>query len=127
MTHAPPPPGPKDVDIRVHEAPEKMDVQILGEISMKDPSAVLMPHFEDIHRRALDRSLEEVRLDLTGLDYLNSAGILALIKWIKMVQDVPGDRRYKLHVVYTTEKNWQRIGIKTMCLMAEDVVRMTKI
>ena len=103
-----------------------VELRFSGNIDMRDPSAVLGPYYEKVHNEAAANKVPEVRLDLRNLTYLNSSGILTLVKWIKRLQDMPSDERYKFHIVYSNDITWQRISILTISKMAADVVQVSK-
>jgi hypothetical protein len=116
----------EDVQIHAKEIEGGAELEFVGEISMPDPSDVLLSYVTQVHRQALEHGFSEVRLDFTKLEYLNSSGILLFLKWIKMIQGAPPDVRYTLHIVYTGERDWQRVGIVTVAKMATGVVKITK-
>ncbi len=93
---------------------------------MPNPSDVLLSYVTRVHQQVMEQGFSEVRLDFTKLEYLNSSGILLFLKWIKMIQGAPPEVRYTLHIVYTRERDWQRVGIVTVAKMATDVVKVTK-
>ena len=103
-----------------------VELRFTGNIDMRDPSSVLSPYYEQVHTEATANKMPEVRLDLRNLTYLNSSGILTLVKWIKRLQDTPADQRYKFHIIYSNDITWQRISILTISKMAGDVVQVSK-
>jgi hypothetical protein len=103
-----------------------VELRFTGNIDMRDPSSVLSPYYEKVHAEATTNKAPEVRLDLRNLTYLNSSGILTLVKWIKRLQDTPADQRYKFHIIYSNDITWQRISILTISKMAGDVVQVSK-
>jgi hypothetical protein len=116
-------------DLRIEPAdlPEGgVELRFSGTIDMRDPSAILLPYYDHVHDQVTANKAPEVRLDLRNLAYLNSSGILTLVKWIKKLQDTPAEQKYKFHIVYSGDINWQRISILTISKMAADVVTVSK-
>lgn len=103
-----------------------VELRFSGTIDMRDPSSILLPYYDQVHDHVTANKVPEVRLDLRNLAYLNSSGILTLVKWIKKLQDMPAEQKYKFHIVYSGDINWQRISILTIGKMAADVVSVSK-
>ncbi len=116
----------EDVQIHAKEIEGGAELEFVGEISMPNPSDVLLTYVTQVHRQAMEQGFSEVRLDFTKLEHLNSAGILLFLKWIKMIQGAPPELHYTLHIVYAGERDWQRVGIVTVAKMAAGVVKTTK-
>lgn len=117
----------EDLRIEPSDIPEGgLELRFSGTIDMRDPSSILLPYYDQVHDQVTANKVPEVRLDLRNLAYLNSSGILTLVKWIKKLQDTPADRKYKFHIVYSGDINWQRISILTISKMAADVVSVSK-
>ncbi|UCF80896.1 MAG: hypothetical protein JSV08_00265 [Acidobacteriota bacterium] len=116
----------EDIQIHAKEIEGGAELEFVGEISMPDPSDILFSYMTQVHQQAMEHGFSEVRLDFTKLEYLNSAGILLFLKWIKMIQDASPELRYTLHIVYAGERDWQRVGIVTVAKMAAGVVKTTK-
>lgn len=114
------------VEILPKSMAKGIELEFVGEISMKDPSKIFLPYVEQVHQEALEHGASEVRLNLTKLSYLNSSGILMFMKWIKLIQGAPPDSRYMLHIVYRKSIAWQRVGMRTLRKMAPSVVNLTE-
>ena len=73
------------VGIEVSDIPSGVAVTIVGEIDMQDPSVILDPLFDKIHKGAMASGLKFVDFDLRQLSFLNSSGIKAIAKWISEI------------------------------------------
>lgn len=101
-----------------------MRVVMSGAVEMRDPGDVLNPYWTSIDEQARDRSLKRVELDVRDLNFMNSSGILTLVRWITKLKNAPA---YQLVLEYDRNVTWQRTSIPTLAKLAPAAVVTSEI
>lgn len=104
-----------------------MRVVVSGAVEMREPGDVLNPYWTSIDEQARSRSLKRVELDLRDLNFMNSSGLLTLVRWItklKVQAPAPG---YQLVLQYDRNVTWQRTSIPTLAKLAPAAVITSEI
>ena len=99
-----------------------MRIRMSGAVEMRDPGDLLTPYWNKIDEIALERSLRRVEVDLRDLNFMNSSGILTLVRWITKAKTHAADKSYQLVLQYDRNVTWQRTSIPTLAKLAPDVV-----
>jgi hypothetical protein len=97
-------------------------VTIRGDIDQASPKTFLAPFFEEIHVAAEKDSVHEVRVDIRGLNFLNSAAVKELIAWVLKRNRLPPGKKYVLEFVYDSSILWQRVTMPTLSQLDPDFV-----
>ena len=94
------------------------DTAILkGEIDVAKPGNILNPFFDKIK----DQMDEQVRLDFTNLDFLNSSGIKCIVSFV--MGKKPGS---KVVFVVDSNKTWQETSLEVIQSLDEDNISIEK-
>jgi len=93
-------------------------IKMQGAVEMRDPGELLTPYWNTIDERARQRSLKRIEVDLRDLNFMNSSGILTMVRWITKAKD----KAYQLVLQYDRNVTWQRTSIPTLAKLAPDVV-----
>ncbi len=101
----------------VHDT--KMRLTMSGTVEMRDPGEMLNPFWSRIDMEARNRSLQSVEVDLQDLSFMNSSGILTLVRWITKLK---ASAAYRLVIRYDRNVTWQRSSIPTLAKLAPNVV-----
>lgn len=101
----------------VHET--KMRLTMSGAVEMRDPGEMLNPFWTRIDLEARNRHLQSVEVDLRDLNFMNSSGILTLVRWITKLKV---SNAYRLVFQYDRNVTWQRSSIPTLAKLAPNVV-----
>jgi hypothetical protein len=104
---------------------DTLRVAISGAVEMRDPGDVLNPYWTLIDEEALRRNLKVVELDASDLNFMNSSGILTLVRWITRCK--PRSQGYRLVLRYDHNVTWQRASIPTLAKLAPNVVEAAEI
>ncbi|HEV7485767.1 MAG TPA: hypothetical protein VGQ65_08790 [Thermoanaerobaculia bacterium] len=99
---------------------DTLHVSMSGAVEMRDPGDVLNPYWTLIDEEARRRDLKVVELDVRDLNFMNSSGILTLVRWITRCKS-HGDG-YRLVLQYDRNVTWQRSSIPTLAKLAPNVV-----
>lgn len=101
-----------------------MRVVMSGAVEMRDPGDVLNPYWTSIDEQARERSMKRVELDVRDLNFMNSSGILTLVRWITKLKNAPA---YQLVLEYDRNVTWQRTSIPTLAKLAPATVVTSEI
>jgi hypothetical protein len=112
------------VAIEVSDIPSGVAVTIVGDIDMQDPSLVLDPLFDKIHKGVIASGLKKVDFDLRQLSFLNSSGIKAIAKWIMNLASAPADKKYVIRILQNKSISWQTTSLPTLTFLVPGVVQL---
>jgi hypothetical protein len=99
---------------------DTLRVAMSGAVEMRDPGDALNPYWTLIDEEALHRGLKVVELDVRDLNFMNSSGILTLVRWITRCKSHPNG--YRLVMRYDHNVTWQRASIPTLAKLAPNMV-----
>jgi hypothetical protein len=99
---------------------DTLRVTMSGAVEMRDPGDALNPYWTLIDEEARRRNVSVVEVDVQSLNFMNSSGILTLVRWITRCKSTPGC--YKLVLRYDRNVTWQRASIPTLAKLAPNVV-----
>ena len=107
-----------------HIAPDPLGIRVYfkGTISTVNPAVVLNPFVDAVHAHALEVGAQELRVDLTALEFCNSSGFKSFIHWIERIQQTPEPKRYKLRFLSTKERKWQRTSLLALSCYGINIV-----
>jgi len=101
----------------VHET--KLRLTMSGAVEMRDPGEMLNPFWTRIDEEARRRNVQSVEVDLRDLNFMNSSGILTLVRWITKLKV---SNAYRLVLRFDRNVTWQRSSIPTLAKLAPNVV-----
>lgn len=99
-----------------------LHVVMSGAIEMRDPGQLLTPYWSALDDEVLRRGLKRVEVDLRDLTFMNSSGILTLVRWITKAKTHAPASAYTLVLQYDRNVTWQRTSIPTLAKLAPQVV-----
>lgn len=102
-------------------------VTMSGSVEMRDPGAALNPFWEALDERASRLGVERVEVDMSGVSYMNSSGILTLVRWITRVRDRVGAPGYRMTFHFDENVTWQRTNVPILAKLAPGSVSLEKI
>jgi hypothetical protein len=102
-------------------------VVMTGAVEMRDPGGVLNPFWSRIDDELKARGIKRVEVDVRDLNFMNSSGILTLVRWITKAKSHPPEDAYQLVLLYDRNVTWQRTSIPTLAKLAPNVVVPTEI
>jgi hypothetical protein len=104
--------------------PQGVRVHFRGTISTVNPAVVLNPFVDAVHAHVLEVGAQEIRVDLTALEFCNSSGFKSFIHWIERIQQVPEPKRYRLRFLSTKERKWQRTSLLALSCYGINIVNI---
>jgi len=100
---------------------DTLRMTMAGAVEMRDPGEVLNPYWTLVDEEALRRNLKSVELDVRDLNFMNSSGILTLVRWITRCKS-HGSSAYHIVLQYDRNVTWQRASIPTLAKLAPNMV-----
>jgi hypothetical protein len=79
---------------------------------------------ERIHAAALERSVEEVVIDLLDCDFINSSCLKSFVVWLNRIQDLEDEKQYRIRFLSDEAKAWQRRSLGTLACFAVELVQI---
>ena len=104
-----------------------LQLSIAGAIEMRDPGDVLNPYWNMIDEEVRRRKLKRVEVDMRDLNFMNSSGILTLVRWITKAKSHPATDSYQMVLKYDRNVTWQRTSIPTLAKLAPNIVVSSEI
>lgn len=99
-----------------------LQVKVAGAVEMREPGDVLNPYWIALDEEALRRHITRVEVDLRDLNFMNSSGILTLVRWITRAKGHAAGAGYTLVLKYDRNVTWQRTSVPTLAKLAPNVV-----
>jgi hypothetical protein len=89
---------------------------------MRDPGELLNPYWTGLDEAAREKKFKRVEVDLRDVNFMNSSGILTLVRWITKAKTHAPDDAYTLVLQYDRNVTWQRTSIPTLAKLAPKIV-----
>jgi len=99
----------------------RLDVRMSGTVEARDPGVVLDAYWIGLDQAVRREGVREVALDLAALDYMNSSGLLTLVRWITRVKSDP---QYQITIRHDPNLTWQKTNVPVLAKLAPAVVRV---
>jgi hypothetical protein len=98
----------------------KNTVFFSGSINHPKPGEFMEPFIQNVHDSIVSNHIKEIKVDITQLRFLNSAGIRELVDWVMKMSSLPDDKRYKIQFICSTEHKWQESSMSTLIYLNAD-------
>lgn len=109
----------------VLDTDNSVSIVLRGDSDARDAAAALDEFLvRRVHPAILKAALKLVQLDVTGLEFLNSAGIKALVNWLLAIKQQQQPSRYFVVVQYDEGITWQAKGLKPLTFVAQSFLRL---
>lgn len=94
--------------------PEGIRLSIQGSIEVMNSQDDIPEYFNDFHDTIISSDIRLLELDITGVSFINSSGIGALVRWFMKVPLLPEEKRYKIIVLFSSKVHWQKNGLQVL-------------
>lgn len=89
-------------------------VYISGSINHPRPGEFMEPFIQEAHESIVANNIQEIKVDITNLKFLNSAGIRELVDWVMKLNHLPEEKKYKIEFLCSSEHKWQESSMSTL-------------
>ena len=103
--------------IKIADSQGGLLITVIGDIDIQDPSKVLDPFFEKLHKGAVEHEVKSIDIDFRGLNFLNSSGIKALAKWAVQLTLLKPEKRYTIRILINKTSTWQSTSLPTLAML----------
>ena len=111
--------------VEVLDAGDSISVVLRGDSDAREAGPTLDTYLvRRVHPAVLQAGLKHLLLDVTGLEFLNSAGIKALVNWLLAVKQQAPAARYFIVLQYDEGITWQGKGLKPLACVAPSFLRL---
>lgn len=93
-----------------------------GDIDMRDTSIEFLPYLMKVHDALINNNVSNIRLDLSGLTFMNSNGIKSLINWIMKASEMPQNVRYRINIISNNNIAWQESTLPVLQKLFPDFI-----
>ena len=97
-------------------------IKMTGAVEMRDPGELLNPYWTGLDDATRAKNVKRVEVDLRDVTFMNSSGLLTLVRWITRAKSHAPDQAYKLVLQYDRNVTWQRTSIPTLAKLAPQIV-----
>lgn len=112
--------------VEILDSGESVAVVLRGDSDAREAGPSLDAYLvRQVHPAVLQAGLKDLDLDVTGLEFLNSAGIKALVNWLLVVKQQPTQQRYSILLRYDEGITWQGKGLKPLACVAPAFLRLS--
>ena len=101
-------------------------IAMSGAVEMRDPGVALNPYWNGIDDEVRRVGMKRVQLDMRDLNFMNSSGLLTLVRWVTRVKG-HGNKPYQIELLFDRNVTWQRTSIPTIAKLAPEIVTATEI
>lgn len=115
------------ISITPHIASDALRVKMSGAVEMRDPGDLLNPYWTNVDEQIRSRGIKRVEVDLRDVNFMNSSGILTLVRWITKAKTHSTDSAYQLVLQYDRNVTWQRTSVPTLAKLAPKVVSAVEV
>lgn len=111
--------------VEVLDAGDSVSVVLRGDSDAREAGSSLNDYLtRRVHPAVLGAALRQIQLDVTGLEFLNSSGIKALVNWLLLVKQQPVELRYGIVLQYDEGITWQGKGLRPLASVAPTFLRL---
>lgn len=109
----------------VLDSDQTVSVVLRGDSDARDAGTALDDFLvKRVHPAVMSAGLKLLQLDVTGLEFLNSAGIKALVNWLIAIKKLQPQDRYFIVLQYDEGITWQSKGLKPLACVAPSFLRL---
>jgi hypothetical protein len=109
------------VTINARRENDVLRVVMTGSLESRDPRAAFDPYWTALDDAIRRERVARVVLDVRGLDYMNSSGILTLARWLMKVTLQPA---YEVVIEHDSDVTWQQSNVPVLAKLAPAVVHV---
>lgn len=108
---------------KVQPEGESCRIECSGTLDVRDASTEVQSELLRLHDALVASRVHSVRLDMHGVDYMNSSGIQGFMAWFLKAGNAI-DHRYTIEVIYDPDRRWQVVSFPIMERLTPGVLRV---
>lgn len=96
-------------------------ISLEGTITMQEPGKVLASFFRSVHDVAVANKLAELKVDVSGLTFVNSSAIRLFIDWSTWIK-AETSHSYRLRFFLKRSVTWQKTSFVALQSLIKEVL-----
>ncbi len=100
----------------------KLNIFFIGRIYMLNPSEIVGPYLEKLHKHMVDKGIKQVSVNFAGLHLLNSSGLKTIIRWFKLNEKLNDDKKYYIDLYYDEKVDWQETSLAMLTELFPEII-----
>lgn len=112
------------VRIKTRLEGEVLKVDMSGTVETREPGLTFDPYWNDVDESVRREGVRHVELDIRGVDFMNSSGILTLVRWMIKVKQDPA---YEIVIRHDRDLTWQKSSVPVLAKLAPASVRVAEL
>jgi hypothetical protein len=109
------------VTIKAQLETDVLRIVMTGSLESRDPRASFDPYWTALDDAIRREGVTRVVLDIRGLEYMNSSGILTLARWL---MKVTSHSTYQVVIEHDPDLTWQHSNVPVLAKLAPAVVHV---
>lgn len=109
------------INVHAHPKGDVLMIEMVGSVDGRDAGTVFDAYWSGIDSAIRQAGLRTVELDIRGLEFMNSSGILTIVRWLSKIKESP---TYEIVIHHDRELTWQRTNVPVLAKLAPAVVRL---
>ncbi len=111
------------VTITARRESDALRIVMTGSLESRDPRASFDPYWTALDETIRREHVSRVVLDIRGLDYMNSSGILTLARWL---MKATSHSAYQVVIEHDPDLTWQHSNVPVLAKLAPAVVQVDR-
>jgi hypothetical protein len=99
-----------------------LKVMMTGSVESRDAGAIFDAYWMSLDEAVRREKVGLVDLDLSGVDFMNSSGILTLVRWMTRLRAEP---TYRIEIRHDRNLTWQKTNIPVLAKLAPNAVSVS--
>lgn len=101
-----------------------LKLQLSGQADPRD-GGPLTAELLGWHQRMLSSHSNEVRIDVGGVEFMNSTALGAFVSWVGELQKMAATARYRINILGNPRRRWQRASLHALASFAPELISVT--
>jgi hypothetical protein len=98
-----------------------LHLEMRGTVDSREPGRAFDAYWTSTDDRLRREGVRHVHLDISGLEFMNSSGILTLVRWLTRAKS---HAAYHVAIRYDRDVTWQHTCVPVLAKLAPDIVQV---
>lgn len=112
-----------NLEVVVAASPNALRLALSGQADSRDGHE-LYEYLLKMHNEAIGGGVQEVRVDVKNVAFMNSSSLSAFVGWVGELQKVEVARRYLIYFEGASAKRWQLTSFRALAKLAPEQIHL---
>ena len=119
----------KNLHVYVEDIADAKAVRLYfkGMLYIEDPAREFLPYLRALQNGVVREGLDEVLIDLAGLELMNSSSLRILISFLSDVDSLKAEQQYRIRIRYNPKITWQAAQIPMLSKLRPEFIQLETI